>query len=142
MQVYDWPGNVRELERLIEGAITLASGDRITIGDLPEALRTECAEAIRESIARGDTMRAWGARYARLVLDRCEQNKRKACRILDISYHTLVSYLQWKPDQPSNQPAPDVHDADDESEDDVRFDAGRRVRQAGNDGPAGRKQRG
>ena len=124
MQVYDWPGNVRELERLIEGAVTLASGDRITIDDLPEALRTDCAEAIRESIARDDTMRAWGARYARLVLDRCEQNKRKACRILDISYHTLVSYLQWKPDQPSDQPAPDVHDADDEAEDDDQVRCG------------------
>jgi DNA-binding NtrC family response regulator len=97
MQVYDWPGNVRELERLIEGAVSLASSDRITINDLPDALRTDCSEALRESLARNDSMRAWGARYARLVLDRCQQNKRRACRVLDISYHTLVAYLQWKP---------------------------------------------
>jgi DNA-binding NtrC family response regulator len=97
MQAYDWPGNVRELERLIEGAVTLASSDWITLADLPPVLRGECADAIRDSLKRNDSMRAWGARYARLVLDRCEQNKRKACQVLDISYHTLVSYLQWKP---------------------------------------------
>jgi DNA-binding NtrC family response regulator len=102
MQVYDWPGNVRELERLIEGAVTLAGCDRIAIADLPEALRTESAEAICDALNRDDSMRAWGSRYARLVLDRCHQNKRKACRVLDISYHTLVSYLQWRPDRPGD----------------------------------------
>jgi hypothetical protein len=42
-------------------------------------------------------MRAWGSRYARLVLERCDNNKRKACRVLDISYHTLQAYLQYQP---------------------------------------------
>lgn len=99
MQIYDWPGNVRELERLIEGAVTLAASNWITIGDLPPALRGEDAEALREALKGDETMRAWGARYARLVLDKCQQNKRRACQVLDISYHTLVSYLQWRPDR-------------------------------------------
>ena len=47
MQIYDWPGNVRELERLIEGAVTLAASEWVTIGDLPPALRGDCAEALR-----------------------------------------------------------------------------------------------
>jgi hypothetical protein len=42
-------------------------------------------------------MRAWGSRYARLVLERHDGNKRKACRVLGISYHTLNSYLRYKP---------------------------------------------
>jgi hypothetical protein len=45
----------------------------------------------------GESMRAWGSRYARLVLERCDNNKRKACRVLDISYHTLQAYLQYQP---------------------------------------------
>ena len=40
-------------------------------------------------------MRAWGSRYARIVLDRCGNNKRQACRILGISYHTLQAYLRY-----------------------------------------------
>jgi DNA-binding NtrC family response regulator len=98
MQIYDWPGNVRELERLIEGAVTLAASEWVTIGDLPPALRGDCAEALGLSLKREDTMRAWGARYARLVFDRCQQNKRRACDALDISYHTLMAYLQHGPD--------------------------------------------
>jgi hypothetical protein len=30
-----------------------------------------------------------------MVLDRCRGNKREACRVLDISYHTLQSYLRF-----------------------------------------------
>ena len=97
MQIYDWPGNVRELERLIEGAVTLAASEWVTIGDLPPALRGDCAEALWLSLKRSDTMRAWGARYARLVFDRCQQNKRRACEALDISYHTLMAYLEYGP---------------------------------------------
>ena len=44
-----------------------------------------------------DSMRAWGSRYARMVYERCEHNKRQACRELGISYHTLRAYLRYKP---------------------------------------------
>jgi hypothetical protein len=40
-------------------------------------------------------MRAWGSRYARLVFERCGHNKRRACRVLEISYHTLQAYLRY-----------------------------------------------
>jgi hypothetical protein len=29
------------------------------------------------------------------VLERCQGNKREACRVLDISYHTLQAYLRY-----------------------------------------------
>jgi transcriptional regulator with PAS, ATPase and Fis domain len=46
-------------------------------------------------MVRDDTLRAWGSRYVRLVLERSGRNKRKACRALGISYHTLQSYLRY-----------------------------------------------
>ena len=69
----------------------------ITVHDLPKSLRGERVEALQDSLERQDSMRAWGARYARLVLDRCDENKRRACDVLEISYHTLMAYLRWKP---------------------------------------------
>ena len=30
-----------------------------------------------------------------MVLERCQGNKRRACDILDISYHTLQSHLDY-----------------------------------------------
>jgi hypothetical protein len=46
-------------------------------------------------MAAGDSLRAWGSRYARLVFERCGHNKRRTCRFLDISYHTLQAYLRY-----------------------------------------------
>jgi DNA-binding NtrC family response regulator len=91
--LYDWPGNVRELQRLIERAVALADSHEITLDDLPAAVRGHYATALLPSLTRGDTLRAWAARYAWLVLERCERNKRRTCRALGISYHTLQSHL-------------------------------------------------
>jgi transcriptional regulator with PAS, ATPase and Fis domain len=98
---YGWPGNVRELERLIERAVTLTRSSTIELDDLPPAVRGEYAEAIVPSLERNDSMRAWGSRYARAVLDRCHGNKREACRALGISYHTLQAYLRYAIDGPA-----------------------------------------
>ncbi len=93
---YHWPGNVRELERVMERAIALAGSDRLEIDDLPPALLSGYGECLLPSLQRRDTMRDWGSRYARLVLERCQNNKRRACRELGISYHTLQAYLRCR----------------------------------------------
>jgi DNA-binding NtrC family response regulator len=91
---YGWPGNVRELARLMERAVALAETDRIELDDLPPQVRGQCAEVLGPSLAGNDTMRMWGMRYARLVFERCGRNKRRACQVLGISYHTLMAYLR------------------------------------------------
>ncbi len=100
---YDWPGNVRELERLMERAITLAESNVIELEDLPPIIQGDYATAIMPSLNRNDTLRAWASRYARIVLGRCEGNKREACRVLNISYHTLQAYLRFAVHDPSTQ---------------------------------------
>jgi DNA-binding NtrC family response regulator len=94
LRAYDWPGNVRELERLVEGAVALGGLERIELEDLPPHVRGDYEAVLAPSIAAGDSLRAWGTRYVRLVLERCGHNKRRACRVLDISYHTLQAYLR------------------------------------------------
>jgi transcriptional regulator with PAS, ATPase and Fis domain len=95
LMTYDWPGNVRELERLIERAVALVDADEIALDDLPPALRGDYSTMLGPSLQRNDSLRAWASRYAKLVLDRCGGNKREACRVLDISYHTLQAYLRF-----------------------------------------------
>jgi hypothetical protein len=78
--MYTWPGNVRELERFIERAVALTESNHIELDDLPPQLRGEYLEVLGPSMAAGESMRAWGSRYARLVFERCGRNKRRACR--------------------------------------------------------------
>ena len=90
---YSWPGNVRELERMMEAVVVLVRGTRIQLSDLAAPVRGKYAEILEPSLVESDSLRSWGSRYVRLVWQRCGQNKREACRILNISYHTLQVYL-------------------------------------------------
>jgi transcriptional regulator with PAS, ATPase and Fis domain len=92
---YAWPGNVRELERVIERSVALSGRDRIELEDLPPHVRGEYGAVVSPSLVAGDSLRAWGSRYVRLVFERSGRNKRRACRMLDISYHTLQAYLRY-----------------------------------------------
>ena len=98
LSAYHWPGNVRELERVIERAVALAASDIIELEDLPASLLAGYGDVLLPAIRQRDSMRAWGSRYARLVLERCGNNKRQACRELGISYHTLRGYLKFRPE--------------------------------------------
>ncbi|HSC29953.1 MAG TPA: sigma-54 dependent transcriptional regulator [Vicinamibacterales bacterium] len=104
---YDWPGNVRELERVVERAVALAGSEFLELDDLPPALLGGYGDLLLPSLHARETMRAWASRYARLVLERCENNKRRACRELGISYHTLRSYLRYRPEQPEEEIPPE-----------------------------------
>jgi transcriptional regulator with PAS, ATPase and Fis domain len=96
---YGWPGNVRELERVIERAVALAASPSVELEDLPATLLDGYGEILLPSVHARESMRAWGSRYARLVLERCANNKRRACRELGISYHTLQGYLRFRPER-------------------------------------------
>jgi len=95
---YQWPGNVRELERVMERAIALAGAEFVELDDLPPALTSGYSDVLLPALQARESMRAWGSRYARLVLERCGNNKRRACRELGISYHTLRAYLDFRPE--------------------------------------------
>ena len=99
LHAYQWPGNVRELERVIERAVALATTDAIGLEDLPPSMLAGHGDALLTAVRDNDSMRAWGSRYARLVLERCANNKRRACRELGISYHTLQGYLKFRPEK-------------------------------------------
>jgi transcriptional regulator with PAS, ATPase and Fis domain len=95
---YRWPGNVRELQRVIERAVALAESGVLQLDDLPPALLDGYIEVLAPSFRRFEPLRAWGSRYVRMVHERCSGNKRLACRELGISYHTLRSYLRFRPE--------------------------------------------
>jgi len=94
---YDWPGNVRQLARVVERALALSPGPTVTLEDLPPDIVAPYAELLGRDPERDQTLRGYTSRYTRLVLDRCNGNKRLACRVLDVSYHTLKKNLRYRP---------------------------------------------
>ena len=108
-----WPGNVRQLGRAIERAIALSAGPVITVTDLPDEVAKDYRQLAPDGALAHNTLRAWSSRYVRFVLERCDGNKRRACDVLDISYHTLKSYLEYEPGPaPANriEPLPVAHE--------------------------------
>jgi len=99
---YQWPGNVRQLERVLERAIALGSGRDITLEDLPDHIRLGSDGAVPVAGPINDrSLRAWSHEYVRAVLDSCKGNKRRACDVLDITYHTLMSHLASRRPSPA-----------------------------------------
>ena len=105
MVAYEWPGNVRQLTRVVERAIALAPGGEVRIEDLPSQI-TGRFDDVMGADSGDHTLRAWSRRYARLVLDRCDGNKRHACNVLDICYKTLQALLEQPDEQKDRPPAP------------------------------------
>ena len=93
LSAYPWPGNVRELRNAIERMVVLSRGDRLTVRDLPAAIR----EHARARGRAGDGPGAGAAlsleenerRVIRRALEATGGNRVRAARELGISRRTL-----------------------------------------------------
>lgn len=90
---YQWPGNVRELENCVERAVAFASGERIGVEELPEAVR----EAVPEPALSGAPVRPLATierEYILAVLARAGGNQTRAAAELGIGTVTLYRKLK------------------------------------------------
>ncbi|HWS87635.1 MAG TPA: sigma-54 dependent transcriptional regulator [Pyrinomonadaceae bacterium] len=92
---YSWPGNVRELENVIERAVTLRQGGRISAADLPPKVMADEAGSTRPTddlAALFDglpTIDDIERRYLLHVLETTGGNRKRAAEILGINRRTL-----------------------------------------------------
>jgi two-component system, NtrC family, response regulator AtoC len=66
---YDWPGNVRELRTAIEHGVVMATGPKITLRDLPMAMR----QAASAKLPGGVSAQAFGEKTSPLDLHETER---------------------------------------------------------------------
>jgi len=95
---YNWPGNVRELENVIERAIILCKGKMITPEDImiytPEKeegygeLPMNLKEAGEIALKKAEVS------VIKRALRECNGNKKKAAKLLGISYKTLYNKMK------------------------------------------------
>jgi DNA-binding NtrC family response regulator len=97
LTTYAWPGNVRELENVIERAITLSQGGRITTDDLPQRVRLQAAldtppfypDDLAELFSGLPNLDEIERRYVLHVLEATGNNRKRAAEILGINRKTL-----------------------------------------------------
>jgi DNA-binding NtrC family response regulator len=102
LQRYDWPGNVRELENLMMRLVAFSPGGEIRQDDIPiEYWLPMLNQAADDLVQREDTPRLLALAvqqferyFIRLMIQRCNGNRRLASRALGISYTTLKQKLR------------------------------------------------
>jgi two-component system response regulator HydG len=90
---YNWPGNVRQLKNIIERAVILATGDKITLKEIPEELLS-FKRTMTTSNNPLKTFRELEMEALKDALQVCKGNKSKASRILGISRKAMYKRLR------------------------------------------------
>ena len=94
LMAYDWPGNVRELRNAVEQMVVLARADRLTVRDVPAAVRGG-ADLTKISVVRtGMTVEEAERQLIIQALKDTGGNRTKAAQKIGISRRTLHRKLK------------------------------------------------
>ncbi len=89
---YDWPGNVRQLKNVIERAVVMANGEKITLKDLPEDFPARHIDTLEKQPIKSLKELERQAINEALLL--CNGNKSLAAKRLGISRKTFYKWLR------------------------------------------------
>jgi len=91
---YPWPGNVRELENVIERAVVLCEGSRITTEDLPPKLLDPASPSkmilASDELSIKKMQRFMEKTLIARALDKTEGNRTQAAKLLELSHRALL----------------------------------------------------
>ncbi|HEX8749787.1 MAG TPA: sigma-54 dependent transcriptional regulator [Nitrospira sp.] len=92
---YTWPGNVRELENVVERAVTLSRGEKITSDDLPAAVQGSRGDrrVLDDAAEKTLPLHEIEKEYIKKILEKMGGNKYQAAHVLGIDRKTLYRKL-------------------------------------------------
>jgi DNA-binding NtrC family response regulator len=95
---YDWPGNVRELENVIERAVVLSPGDRISSGLFPKNITMPLPETPVRFNSDSTSLKERVGNFEKSIilaaLEKTEWNQKKAAQLLSVNATTLSEKLK------------------------------------------------
>jgi len=92
LAAHDWPGNVRELANVVERAVVLCSGDKITPNELPPEFRN--GQEPVGSFSRGATLKDVECSAIKWQLAQAKGNRTQAAKALGITRKTLQNKIK------------------------------------------------
>ncbi len=96
LMAYPWPGNVRQLRNVIENMAVLATGDKLTVEDLPPEIHTPPTVAGEGQFSElaGISIEEAEKQLIRNTLKMLDGNREKAAQILGIGERTLYRKIK------------------------------------------------
>ncbi|WP_210365009.1 sigma 54-interacting transcriptional regulator [Bacillus sp. REN3] len=94
LKTYNWPGNIRELENVIEAAVHLTTGERISVDSLPDYLKTQNVLYRFKNKKLKDVLEETEKWVLMRSIDRHPGDKLMAAKELGISRSTLYEKLK------------------------------------------------
>jgi transcriptional regulator with PAS, ATPase and Fis domain len=95
---YEWPGNVRELENVIERAVVLSTGNRISADLLPKNITIPAPEASVRFAQDSTSLKERVGNYEKAIilaaLEKTDWNQKKAAQLLSVNATTLSEKLK------------------------------------------------
>jgi len=88
---HTWPGNVRELENIIERAVILCRGDKITPEDLPDHVK---GSYINPELREDMTLEELEKQYIKKIFHKTSGHRTQTAKILGIDRRTLYRKLR------------------------------------------------
>jgi len=89
LMAYDWPGNVRELRSAIEHAVIWSKDGRVTLQNLPPAVRESATHPGTQALPTGMNLEQSEKAMMMRALESCAGNVSRAADHLGISRRTL-----------------------------------------------------
>jgi DNA-binding NtrC family response regulator len=96
LMAYPWPGNVRQLRNTVENMVVLASGDKVTLDDLPPEIHQPAGEIADQQFSElaGISIEEAEKRLIENTLKMVDGNREKAAGILGIGERTLYRKIK------------------------------------------------
>ncbi len=90
---YHWPGNLRELENVVEAAVHLTDGERITLSSLPESLMGDPKVLIGQ-LSLKEILEETEKRILERTLEQFHHDKLEAAKALGISKSSMYEKIK------------------------------------------------
>ncbi|NOY63848.1 MAG: sigma-54-dependent Fis family transcriptional regulator [Nitrospirae bacterium] len=94
LEGYRWPGNVRELQNLIERAVILCNGERLTLQDIPGEFHTMKNGMISELTPYQSAKEAFEKQYLQKLIKSVSGNISRAARVAGLNRRTIYRLMK------------------------------------------------